>query len=300
MNRAELYRQRPENLIGYPEAKPKPAADFSLIAPLGSNGSAGSVAKKPREYRITAAMPHINTIEPLKVAVEVLRAQSERPYIVVIDTGSPPDVCAELEAMRADDLEIHFIRAHGYRHSSEPVTVALDLAQSLCQTDYLLHTHTDVFLRRQDAIETLLRITNETTPVVGYRMSSREWATPDWEWMVGHTMLMLHMPTIHRHGLTWSMGRMHSQFGVPYENPHGGWPDTETGFNNALRVAGIKPVFLGFDRNYERLTDDWMDHARSYPGTKLCNNPLFEKASQWMEDATTEARTRIKRWKTTL
>ena len=275
---------------------------FRLIAPIGTGDApdrvAGRAAKKPWEYGVCAVVPHLNTIEPLRVCIEVLRCQSSRPYILIIDTGSPPTVCAHLEAMRADDLEIHYLAAHGWRHSSEPVTAALDTAHTLCRSTHLFHTHADCFLRRRDFLEEIAQRCTADTPVIGYRMSPREWATAEWQWMVGHTATMLHMPTIHRIGASWSMQRMHHAYGYAWQNL-GGWPDTETGFNHALRDAGVTPLFIGDDRNGERQVDDNIDHVRSYAGSKTYSGHYHAKAAGWMADALREAAERIARWRTT-
>src|SRR5215213_11308991 len=71
------------------------ASNDALLAPIFA-GWAGSLKAPPHSYRITAAIPHLDTIEPLKVCIEVLRSQSERPYIMVIDTGSPRKIRTEL------------------------------------------------------------------------------------------------------------------------------------------------------------------------------------------------------------
>src|SRR6185437_552461 len=127
-----------------------------------------------------ACVPHLDTLEPLQVVIETLRAQTERPYIMVIDTGSPPDVCAQLERLRSDDLEIHYLRGHGYIHSSCPVSVAMDLSFALCRSEYLYATHSDVFLKRPDYIAWLLAQCGPDLPVIGYEMSDRSWATDQW------------------------------------------------------------------------------------------------------------------------
>lgn len=271
----------------------------SLIAPLGTSDCpikhAGRADKKPWDYNVTAIIPHLNTPECLELVIELLRLQNERPYIMVIDTGSPPQVLRELESMRADDLEIHYIAAHGYMHSSEPVCAALDLAHALCRTKYLFHTHADLFLRRQDFIRNTMRVTCANTPVVGYRMSPRDWCTTDWEWMVGHTALLLYMPTMHRIGATWSMQRMHHSFHVPWQIGNG-WPDTETGFNHILKVNGIEPVFIGRDRNYDWQKDDNISHVRSFPGMKLHAPDKYRERIGWMNEAMDEARSLIHEW----
>lgn len=272
---------------------------FSLISPLGTadvHQVYGRAEKKPWDYAFTAAIPHLNTLESLRACIELVRLQSIRPYLMVVDTGSPPDVCAKLEKLRAPDLEIHYLAGHGYRHSSEPVTAALDVAQTLCRTPHLFNTHSDVFLRRRDFAESLLRVCNANTPAIGYRMSPREWVTRDWEWMVGHTATMLYMPSIHRAGATWSYQRMHYQFDYPWQQAIG-WPDTETGFNCTLREAGIVPVFIGNDRNGERQIDDNIDHVRSFPGSKVYSPKRFREANGWMKSALRDAALRARDWR---
>ena len=145
--------------------------EFHFVAPVGTADVMpqyhGWITRKPWEYKVTAAIPHLDTLEALNMCVRVLRHQRERPYIMVVDTGSPPYVTREMEKLRAEDCEIHYINAHAYRTSSEPVTVALDLAQSLCRTELLFHTHADCFLRRGDFLEELGARCNAQTPVIG-------------------------------------------------------------------------------------------------------------------------------------
>lgn len=272
---------------------------FHHVAPLGTKDIdrlfEGRAERKPWDYRVTVVLPHLDTIEALRVVIALLRCQTERPYILVMDTGSPPAVREELEAMRAADIEIHFTLGHGYRHSSEPVCVALDHAHSLCRTEYLFHTHTDCFPRRRDLLESFMRLANANTPAIGYRMSPRDWATKEWEWMLGHSALMLYMPSIMRAGATWSYQRIVYQYGYQWQT-HAGWPDTEVGFNHGLRDAGIKPVFLGHDRNYERQTDDNIDHARSHAGSKVYSPEVYAKVMGWMGAALAEGEARAREW----
>jgi len=256
----------------------------------------GRQKRKPWDYEVTVAIPHLNTFDDLVLCIELLRAQSVSPYIMIVDTGSQPDIIRDLEALRGEDVEIHYIQANAYRHSSEPVTVALDLAQSLCRTKLLFHTHSDCFLRRRDLLETWARITNVNTPVVGYRMSPRDWVTREWEWMVGHTALMLYMPSIHRAGATWSYQRVHYGYGYPWMLASG-WPDTEVAFNRALRDAGIAPVFMGHDLNGTRQINDDFDHCRSFPGSMIYGPEYHSQCKKWMEEAMSDGKDRLLSWK---
>ena len=267
-----------------------------MIAPR-AGGFRGAIERKSWDYRVTACIAHLETVEPLAVCIETLRCQTERPFILVIDTGSSPQALCELATLRAPDVEIHAVAGHSYRHASEPVALALDLAHARCHSDFLFHTHSDVFLRRREFIAELLAQCGPETPAIGYRMSPREWATDDWQGMIGHTAALLHLPTIHRAGAHWSMPRAHVVHGMPWDSGHVGWPDTEVGFNRGLAAAGIKPVFVGSDTNFERQTDANLDHVRSFPGAQLYDPAYFRKAQGWMIAAMNEARERIAAWR---
>jgi GT2 family glycosyltransferase len=282
------------------EAPPsRPAGAHPLVAPLGTRDQVlcwqGRLARKPWEYRITAVIPHLETPEPLRAAVELLRLQTERPYLLVIDTGSSDSVKAALEAMRAEDLEVHMVAAHGYLHSSEAVGVAQDLAFALCRSEYLFCTHADCFLRRRNYVEWLLGLCSPETPVVGYEMSSRDWLTDQWEGMVSHTATLLHMPTMHRLGVSWSFERAHVQFGIPRSSP--AWPDTETCMNLVLRQAGVQPLLIGQEENYRRHVDENLDHVRSFPGAQVYAVEYYARAQAWMEEALRDAWQRVSLWR---
>jgi hypothetical protein len=117
--------------------------------------------------------------------------------------------------------------------------------------------------------------------------------------MVSHTATMLHMPTMHRIGASWSFQKfraMRSLFRP--ENPD--WMDTETGFNWCLRRAGIVPALLGPESNYERQIDENIDHVRSYPSSTLyrVGTPEYRSGREgWMESAIREACERVGRWR---
>lgn len=261
----------------------------------------GRGAVKPWQRRVTATFAQLETPELVPTVIDLLRNQSLRPHIIIVDTGSSQDTIDQLEEMRAPDVEIHYVRSHAYRHSSAPVSVACDLAMALCTTDLMFFTHVDVFLCSRTFLETLADMTSRERPLVGYRMSDRTaHGTDQWKNMVGHTATMLHMPTVHRIGATWNIERCHAEFGIP-RNPQGGqWPDTETGINMLFQREGIAPTFIGEDTNYERFVDGNIDHCRSFPGSKLYDNDrpgsYHEGAAEWIKVALDEAQQRIKKW----
>lgn len=275
-------------------------SDFSsqerqLVAPL-SGGWQGPFTKKPWQFLTTVMIPHLNTLEILQQVIELYRLQTERPYFLIVDTGSPRDVCDQLEALRADDLEVSYIRSGGYLNSSQPVAVAIDLAMSLCASEYLFLTHSDCFPMQRDLLSWYRASTGPNRPVVGYQMSPRS-SDPRGEWKtcVSHTATMLHMPTMRRIGARWSI---YDWNGGDRSGWVQGWPDTESRFGECLRAAGIKPHFVAGEPNYKRHTDLKIDHVRSYPGSKAVGNATYlAKAQPWMDDAMAAARKRAEHWR---
>lgn len=275
----------------------------NLIAPFmtGTDGSnvipdrwKGRNQIKPWQRKVTATFAHLETPELVPHVVGLLRLQTARPHIIVVDTGSTKATCDKLEENRAEDVEIHYIRSHGYRNSSAPVAVACDLAQALMLTEYTFWTHCDVFLRKRTYIEERIAQCSPKTPVVGYEMSPRDWLTDQWRGMVSHTASVSHVPTFNRLGITWSFERAHTQFGIARSGMS--WPDTETGMNLQLRALGIPPVLIGKETNYERHVDDNLDHCRSFPGSLLYSDTHYRKARKWIDQAIVEAQERIREW----
>lgn len=294
------YEAKP--VPGSLSAEPKPIR----VAPLDV-GWGGELPKPVESFRVTIAIPHINTLPQLRLAMDLWRAQTEfEPYFVIVDTGSPWSVCEELDTkFRGSDCEVHFIRGNAYRHSSAPVSHALDLAQSICRTDYLLHTHADVFPMRRDFLAFMLSQCSPVSPVVGWQMSPRSQTKGsvtknEWSECVSHTATILHMQTVHRLRLNWSMEAYYAR--RPHERRNtSGWPDTESSFHLSLRDAGIKPLLLGFEENNERhpLTCAgivWADHARSFASRKIAGGELAADAGGWMKRAEKEARIRLDSW----
>jgi hypothetical protein len=282
------------------DLRPSVRDTYSLISPIGTGKVFQGVGRlKPWQYTSTALIPHLDTLDSLRVVIDLLRLQTKPPFIVVLDTGSPFSVCAELEQLRSDDVEIHFIRANGYTHSSEPVCVALDLGFARVNTPLVFLTHSDCFATQRNSLEWLGDQCSAAVPVVGWEMSDRSWITDEWRGMVSHTFTMLHSPTIRRIGATWHMGRARESLGHETTYQTDGWPDTETGFAYCLRAAGIPIRLLGSEVNYERQTTEWWDHARSYTGTSLYakGTSQGEKTKAYWQDAMTEAVERISVWR---
>lgn len=275
------------------------------IAPLRGEGIntmkspwEGSDEKKPWHYKVTAAIPCADTFECTEIAVNCLRYQTERPFILIIDVGSQGDQAEKIKELHASDCEVHFIRLNGVQHPSDFPAMAMDIAFTLCRTDFMFATHADCFLRNRNFLKELMEMTLDKSPVVGYQMSPR--AHNDWKGMVSHTATMFHMPTMDRIGAGWSMRRLANMYNLGSYKPsplRPNFPDTEILINYIFRYNKIKPHLIGEEKNFERQVDENIDHIRSYTSGKMYSPPYFAQAQGWFETAKKEAMERIRQWK---
>lgn len=266
---------------------------YPLVAPKGhpNKWQGHRTAIIPR---LTIAIPHLDTLDLLQVAVNLWRHSTIPVYFIIVDTGSPPEVCDQLEGMRRSDLEIHYIRGSGYCHSSQPVALAMDLAFNACVTEYLISTHTDVFIKKREFAEWLKRQCNPECPVVGWEMSPR--MNPEWKGCVGHASTIWHMPTMRKYNVWWNLARWYEEHGPSPTTI--GWPDTETGPNWCLKKAGIVPKLHGREGNFELFSCEWYDHTRSYPGWKIAdpNSAMMKKIQGYFLPAFNAAKKRLAHW----
>lgn len=273
------------------------------LAPLRNKDSSqlpweGDIVVKPWEYQVTAVIPLLDTIEQIKICVELLRLQTIKPYIILIDTGSESSKYQELETLRSDDLEVHSIKLNAVMHPSDFPAMAMDLGFTLCRTEYLFATHADCFIRRKDFIEDLINLAKNDKPVVGYEISPRNHT--DWHGMVSHTATIYHMPTMDKIGFGWSQRRLCNIFDIKDFKPspmRPNWPDTEILGNYILRHAHIKPHLIGSEQNFARQKDDNIDHFRSFTSGNLYSPEYFERCNAWYQEAKVEALDRINLWK---
>jgi len=258
----------------------------------------GSVKKKPWDYKVSAVIPCLNTFETLEICIEILRLQTVKPFIIIIDTGSLEEEMEKVKTLKDEDVEVHSISLNGVRHPSDYPAMAMDLAFTLCRTPYLFATHADCFLRKRTLIEELLGLCRNASPAVGYELSPR--AHNDWKGMISHTASMYDMKIMDQINFSWSLRKLCNRFNVVDYSPDPmkpNWPDTEILGNYVLRENNIKPLLIGKEENQVRTLDENIDHFRSYTAAKMYSPKYFEKTKEWFEDAKTEAIKRIIEWK---
>lgn len=254
--------------------------------------------RKPWEFACEVVIPCLEPLDTIYEVVTLWRLQTVKAHIVLIDTGSSPETLAKLEALRAEDLEVHSLRLNAVRHTSDFPAIAMDLAFSLCRTDKLVATHSDVFPRRPDVLEELLGLCSGKSPAVGYQMTERN--RPGWEKVVAHSLACFHMPTMDDIGAGWSLRRACREIGAVHEQDCerlGNLLDTELCLSVILERCGIAPTFIGTERNFEQTVDDRMRHVRTLTGSRLYSPAHREKAERWLVDAMDEARANIKAWR---
>lgn len=258
---------------------------------------AGFCDRKPWDYGVTAVIPCINTPETLPICIELLRLQSVRPFIMIVDTGSIEENLEKVEELRADDVEVHTIRLNGTRHPSDYPAMAMDMAFSLCRTEYLFATHADCFLRKRTLLAEFIELCKTKSPAVGYELSPR--AHDDWKGMLSHTASMYHMPSMDKIGFGWSLRRLCNRYGIVDYKPDPNkpnWPDTEILGNYIMKDHNITPHIVGPEGNQCRTLDENIDHFRSYGAAKMYSPGYFPQVSDWYHLARKEALERIRKW----
>lgn len=255
----------------------------------------GNIKRKPWEYSTTAIIPVLNPDPTFVYAIQLLRLQTKPPFIILIDTGSGAAYNDLIYSLRAPDLEVHGLRLNAVHHSSEPVSMALDMGCALARTRFTFFTHTDCFLRKRTALEELESLA-DTHIVAGHQITERPY--PEWETEFGHTLLMCDQTALDAYNVRWKMKYLYGD-GVDYnvnsQTPN--VPDTESTFNAMLRQIGIKGIFTGTEINFERTVDDWIDHVRSHASSRTYQKDYFKMSSEWLKEAAREATQRIRDWR---
>lgn len=270
------------------------------IAPLrnkkpSSSPWEGDCPVKPWDYQVTACIPVLDTPEELELVISLLRLQSVKPFIIVVDTGSTPENLAKIQRLASVDLEVHSLRLLGVLHPSDFVSFAMDLCHAICRSPYMFCTHADCFLMNQFVISELLGYM-ESYKVAGYEMSPRP--HKDWVGMVGHTCTMYEIACIDYHGISWSQRRLCAYHGISSkpDASRPNYPDTEVGFNVLLRNHSIEAFIIGKEENYERTLDHRIDHCRTLTSGKLYSPEYYAKAIKWVGDAMLKGWDRVKEW----
>jgi len=257
----------------------------------------GKLHRKPWHYTITAAIPCFEHARETAIVIELLRLQTCRPYIILVDTGSKARELTKLEALRADDVELHLFRRNAMQHACDSVASAMDLAFSLADTPYVFTTHQDCFLRARHFLQHLMDNIHGLA-AIGYQLSPRKFK--GWEHHLGHTATLFSIAEYDRMGVTWSLRRAANLLGV-------GRPandmtvfdaiDTEAAFNKIFLNAGAKTAFVGSEQNFIRTKDDFIDHCRSLVCTGLYYPDHYAIARTWANEALREAQERIRLWR---
>jgi hypothetical protein len=258
----------------------------------------GEWPQKPWDYKVSIVIPQADTTAQIKLARDLWRMQTVKPYFVLIDCGSTCQGVYDLLKLRCFDTEVHVVRCNGYRHPSEPVASSMDLAFSVVNSEYLFATHSDVFPRRRDILSHWLEKCGPLCPVVGYQMSPR----PSGPWLTtpSHTATMYYLASMDRIRASWSMRRGRVLY-WPHDPGNGtigkGWPDTESLLGYQLRDTGTAWNKIGSEANHRRYGDEWIDHVRSYGSSLIYSPEYHDQAEAWMKEAMAEADERLDKWK---
>lgn len=262
----------------------------------------GPFTPRPWEYGVTVGIPVLDTPDELALVIRLLQAQTVKPFVVVVDTGSSDENLSKILALRSESVEVHSLRFNGLKHPSDFPAIAMELIQHRAQTRWLFCTHADCFLKRRDVIEEFIGIAErERVPAVGYQISPRRHA--GWEGMVSHTATLLSVPDMLKMGAGWNQWRVCLLEGIEDHAPdpdRANWPDTEVLLNHILRSKNITPFIVDreapVEQNFLRNEDHRIDHCRTLTAGKLYSPAHYEKAREWAIDAMEKARDRLAQW----
>jgi hypothetical protein len=252
----------------------------SLVIPQPElpKGWMGSVKKRPWHYRVTVVIPHFGTdFRLLMNVIESWRLQKERPYILVYDTGTPPEHHASLRALASYDTEVHFCRWHGVRNIYDPVALAYNHGIIDCRTKYAIFTHNDLVPISQDVVGDLISLCCEDIPVVGYESGICIG-------LVGTQLTAAFMPVLDRVRVRWDILHLHTF--------------VEEGFNECLKQAGIIPRFIGKEKRGRGRTPHF-DHVGGFVIGNLYfrNGPEFIRVKADLDQVLEESEARLQVWR---
>ena len=287
-----LTREIHANLIaaGKMKAEPLPTRDDLVVTHQQSRGSGirgnnapweGRLLKKPWSYRATAGVVVCDTPDLLALCLSFIKAQTERPYIVVVDAGSTSANLAEVQKQRASNVEVHSLNFHGTRHAVHPVCYAMDLLLASCRTEYLWTVHSDCFVTDRELLASWVAQMEAGVPgilapdklraPIGYQSMPRAEPTGDWKEMLSHTCSLFHVPTLDRLDAIWSMRRQEAQAAGPLL-------DTESAIGYRLKSKGVTPRIVGVEMASGIEVDEHRVHLRAATARAVHRMPIDDAA----------------------
>jgi hypothetical protein len=254
----------------------------SLVIPQPElpKGWMGSVKKRPWHYRATVVIPHFGTdFRLLMNVIESWRLQTEHPYILIYDTGTPSEHHESLRALASYDTEVHFCRWHGVRNIYDPVALVYNHGITDCRTKYVIFTHNDLVPISRMVASDLISLCGEETPVVGYESGICTG-------LVGTQLTTAYMPVL---------DRVRARWGIDHSYTH---TFVEEGLNQFLKHAGITPMLIGKEKRGRSRTPHF-DHVGGLVTTRLYWNQNTESARSLsdMEKVLEEAEKRSQTWR---
>ena len=252
----------------------------SLVIPRvdSVNGWLGSAKKRPWHFKATVVIPHFGKdLRLLMNVIESWRLQTEHPYILIYDTGTPPEYHGSLRGLASYDTEVHFCRWHGVRNVYDPVVMAYNHGMTDCRTKHIIFTHNDLVPISKTLVSDLISSSLEGTPVVGYESNNRPG-------LVGTQLTAAYMPVLDRIRARWEI--IHSDT----------W--AEEGFNRCLKQAGIVPRFIGKEKSGRSKTPHF-DHIGALVTTRVYFNKGhdFSLVMANLDRVLEEAEARVQVWR---
>jgi glycosyltransferase involved in cell wall biosynthesis len=212
----------------------------------------------------TIIVPTASRSPTLRSVLATHQHQTEPHETIIIDTSTDhqtyPDFIADFKHNKSP--RYCYLPPKPNAAICSVITEAIDMAIAIATTEWVLLTHDDVWLKRNDFITQLIKTALfHSKSVVGYEMSPRDHVTQEWRGMVSHTATLLHRPTMVSIGARWNLTEATDRTDPAERRP--GWPDTETNFGRLLKDRSILPLFIASETNEPHYEDDNIVHRRS-------------------------------------
>lgn len=237
---------------------------WSLSTPARAGGL---IDRPPFPHRVTAVIPHRDTPDLLRLCIRFLERQTERPYIMVIDTGSRDDLLHGVLAMRSETTEIHQIACHGPDQIVASISHALDLGLSACRTDWMWCLHSDCFVTDRHMLEDMLALGGGGDfGAIGYRAPHGLSFGADGAGLLSSTCTLYHVPTLDRHEISWSIRRSERR---AEGNGQPSFITPELAAHSRLRERGVATFFIADEQPQGVEIDAHRVHLRAATARRI-------------------------------
>ena len=218
----------------------------------------------PTQPSIEIIIPTAHDSPTLDSVIRTHRRQTLQVGIHIIETSYETDRARNIHLRYAGSttIRVTWQPPRPAEHRCAVITDALDSAIATSRADWILLTHDDVWLKRQDQIAELLNLAATTrSPLVAYEMSPRQNCRNEWRGMPSHTLTLISRHYALENKLRWDITAAIAN--TPTDQRTAGWPDTETNFGRRCKELKTPIHWIASENNEPHFEDAHIVHRRS-------------------------------------